>query len=50
MDAVVLKVAKSLLSLTEKNTESSEFCDVWNTGGKNSSASVSTGRGHVTLK
>lgn len=33
VDAVVLKVAKSLLSLTKKNTESSECCDVWNTGG-----------------
>lgn len=50
MDGVVLKVAKSLLSLTEKNAESSECCDVWNTGGKNSSASVSLGRGHVTGK
>nr|XP_055068066.1 probable tRNA (uracil-O(2)-)-methyltransferase isoform X1 [Misgurnus anguillicaudatus]XP_055068067.1 probable tRNA (uracil-O(2)-)-methyltransferase isoform X1 [Misgurnus anguillicaudatus] len=33
VDGVVLKVAKSLLSLTERNTERSESGDVWNTGG-----------------
>lgn len=48
VDAVVLKVAKYLLSLTERNTENSEWCDMWNTGGKNRFASVSTGRAHVT--
>ncbi|RXN15136.1 putative tRNA (uracil-O(2)-)-methyltransferase [Labeo rohita] len=32
VDAVVLRVAKALLSLTEKNTESSNCGDAWNTG------------------
>uniref|UniRef100_A0A8C2ING3 tRNA (uracil-O(2)-)-methyltransferase n=2 Tax=Cyprinus carpio TaxID=7962 RepID=A0A8C2ING3_CYPCA len=33
VDAVVLRVAKALLSLTERNTESSSCGDTWNTGG-----------------
>ncbi|XP_059371575.1 probable tRNA (uracil-O(2)-)-methyltransferase isoform X1 [Carassius carassius] len=33
VDAVVLRVAKALLSLTERNTESSSCGDAWNTGG-----------------
>lgn len=35
VDAVVLRVAKALLSLTERDIESSDCSDAWNTGGKN---------------
>jgi len=33
VDAVVLRVAKALLSLTERDLESSDCGDAWNTGG-----------------
>ncbi|XDV17720.1 hypothetical protein PO909_023539 [Leuciscus waleckii] len=35
VDAVVLRVAKALLSLTARDIESSDCVDAWNTGGKN---------------
>ncbi|XP_051991624.1 probable tRNA (uracil-O(2)-)-methyltransferase [Xyrauchen texanus] len=33
VDAVVLRVAKALLSQTEENVEKNDSCDTWNTGG-----------------
>lgn len=49
VDAVVLRVAEALLSLTEKNLESSSCGDAWNTGGKNMS-NVSPVMRHGWLK
>lgn len=40
VDAVVLKVAKALLTLTERNTENSNCGDTWNKGGSLSVSEV----------
>lgn len=50
VDAVVLRVAKALLSLTQRNLESSNCDDPWNTGGKNSSVSLGSIMRHGWLK
>ncbi|XP_077085702.1 putative tRNA (uracil-O(2)-)-methyltransferase isoform X2 [Siphateles boraxobius] len=50
VDAVVLRVAKALLSLTERNIESSDCRDAWNTGVQGGRVFIRDWRTHTSAQ